>query len=484
MREIQHFTDFMNDTVNLDATRLDLLETSVEALKTIIKDSDWGPAVREFVPQGSWAHETIIRPVDDRPFDADLLVLVDPVDGWDARKYINELHRVFAGNKVYKDKLARFSHCVTINYADERKVDIAPCVIDRGGISRMEVCNRITNEFESSAPEKYTDWLIERNKWTGRNGLRKVTRLLKYLRDIKGTFSCKSVLLTTILGDRINASDADNKVVFADLPTALKTIVGRLDTWLSLHPTPPAVTNPVLVSEDLSGSWDDDRYANFKEKIQRYRKWIDDAYDEEDSEESLGKWQRVFSTKFARGAAITKAASVSDAAIDQFRSSMALMTVSGDLVSLFAQHGVKALPRGFDNLPHKQRPRWRIQGQPAFSVEISAALFDDRDGRRIRDIHRQNDPLPKRCWIKFHANYTTDGRSLVDGYAVHWRVTNTDREAHTANCLRGEIIPANSVYSHWESLRFRGVHMAEAFIVRKQDDVLVAYSNPFYVTIE
>jgi hypothetical protein len=484
MREIQHFTDFMKDTVNLDATRLGLLETSVEALKTIIKDSDWGPTVRKFVPQGSWAHQTIIKPVNERPFDADLLVFVDPVDGWDAGKYINELHRVFDENKVYKNKLDRFSHCVTINYVGERKVDIVPCVVDRGGVSRMEVCNRFKNEFEASEPEAYTDWLIERNKWTGRNGLRKVTRLLKYLRDIKGRFSCKSVLLTTLVGARIDAPDADNKVDFADVPTALKTIMGRLDDWLARHPSRPTITNPVLASEDLSDSWDDDRYTNFKECIQRYRAWIDDAYDEEDSEESLGKWRRVFGTKFARGAAITKAATVSDAATDQLRSSMALMTVSGDLVSLFAQHGVKALPRGFDNLPHKQRPRWRTLKHPAFAVAISAALFDDRNGRRIRDINRQSDPLPKRYWIEFRANYTTAGQSLVHGYSVHWRVTNTDREAHTADCLRGEIIPANSTYSHWEYLRYRGVHMVEAFIVLKQDDVLVAYSKPFYVTIE
>jgi hypothetical protein len=483
MREIQHFADFIKDTVNLDTTRLDLLEASVETLSAIIRNSDWEPTSQKFVPQGSWAHETIIKPVDGRAFDADLLVLVDPVDGWDAKKYIDELHRVFAGLKTYKDKLVRYSHCVTIAYAGERKVDIAPCVVDRGGVTRMEVCNRSANTFEGSEPEKYTDWLIERNKWTGRNGLRKITRLLKYLRDIKGRFSCKSALLTTLLGARIDASDADNKIDFADLPTALKTIVGRLDDWLDLHPTRPTLTNPVLSSEDLSGSWDDDRYTNFKDQIHRYRTWIDDAYDEKDSEESLGKWRRVFGSKFARGVSIEKAATVSDAARDQLRNSKALSTVSGDLVSMFAQLGAVALPRGFDRLPHKQRPRWRALESQAFDVKISAALFTSQNGTRIRDLDRQNDPLPKHHWIEFRANYTTAGTPLLHGYDVHWRVTNTDREAHSADCLRGKFVAASSVYSHWEQLRFRGVHMVEVFFVRKQDNVLVAHSEPFYVTI-
>ena len=129
MREIQHFADFIKDTVNLDTTRLDLLEASVETLSAIIRNSDWEPTIQKFVPQGSWAHETIIKPVDGRAFDADLLVLVDPVDGWDAKKYIDELHRVFAGLKTYKDKLVRYSHCVTIAYAAISVLEANGCTV-------------------------------------------------------------------------------------------------------------------------------------------------------------------------------------------------------------------------------------------------------------------------------------------------------------------------------------------------------------------
>ncbi|WP_349509783.1 SMODS domain-containing nucleotidyltransferase [Bradyrhizobium japonicum] len=60
------------------------LEASIPALRSFVRDSDWKPKVRSFVEQGSWAHQTIIRPVDGGEFDADLLVMVDPVDGWTA----------------------------------------------------------------------------------------------------------------------------------------------------------------------------------------------------------------------------------------------------------------------------------------------------------------------------------------------------------------------------------------------------------------
>jgi hypothetical protein len=83
------------------------------------------------MPQGSWAHKTIIKPVDLGEFDADLIVFVAPVDGWSASKYIEELYTVFRENGTYKEKVRRFSHCVTITYADDRKIDVAPCVVSR-----------------------------------------------------------------------------------------------------------------------------------------------------------------------------------------------------------------------------------------------------------------------------------------------------------------------------------------------------------------
>ena len=96
---------------------------------------------------------------------------------------------------------------MTIEYAGERRIDVAPCVVGRAWAGSQEVCNYTTNEFERSAPDSYTTWIRERNAWTGGHALRKVTRLLKFLRDIKTTFTCPSFLFTTLLGDRITSID-------------------------------------------------------------------------------------------------------------------------------------------------------------------------------------------------------------------------------------------------------------------------------------
>ena len=157
MKLTNHFDAFLSDVVNLNETRLTQLDTSVDAVRTVIKSSGWTGNPISFATQGSWAHKTIIRPVEGKAFDADLIAFVKPVEGWGPRDYLTTLKSVFAGHGTYEDKVKRYSHCVTIEYAGERRIDIAPCVVNRSGITRNEVCNFGTDAFQASEPTLYTN---------------------------------------------------------------------------------------------------------------------------------------------------------------------------------------------------------------------------------------------------------------------------------------------------------------------------------------
>ena len=272
----------------------------------------WAPRIISFAPQGSWAHQTIIKPQSGQPFDADLLVLVEAKAGWTPKDYVNVLATQLGNLPAYDGKVRRFSHCATIEYAGERKIDVAPCVVNRLYAGQYEVCNRVTDQFEASAPLTYTEWVKDKNGVAGGNDLTKVTRLLKYMRDIKGNFTCPSFLLTTLIGLQVYESDRGS-AQFADLTTTLKTLVGRLDDWLQARPTVPVVQNPKLAQEDQASGWGQTQYANFRDKVNLYRGWIDDAYAEADLDESIGKWQRVFGDNFAAGEAKRAAEQVSEA---------------------------------------------------------------------------------------------------------------------------------------------------------------------------
>ena len=65
--------------------------------------------------------------------------------------------------------------------------------------------------------------------------------------------TCSAVLLTTLLGHCISSSDEDSAEL-ADTPTALRTVLGRLDDLLQTYPTKPAVNNPFLSTEDFAES--------------------------------------------------------------------------------------------------------------------------------------------------------------------------------------------------------------------------------------
>jgi hypothetical protein len=480
MKLLNQFNDFLSDVVNLNSTRVTLLENSVTAIQNLINNSDWEPEIIEFKPQGSWAHKTIIKPLSGNPFDADILVFVKPVDEWEAKDYLNELYDVFRSNETYKNIVRRYSHCVTIEYAGERKIDVAPCIKARVFNNVIEVCNRDTNEFETSKPLEYTDWLIDKNAITGNNNFRKATRLLKYLRDIKTTFTCPSFLLTTLLGMQVYASDR-NSNTFSDVPTTLKVLINRFDDWLQFNASIPTVRNPVLYQEIQSDCWDETKYSNFRLQINKYRKWIDEAYDEEDKEESIGKWQRVFGDEFAKQEAVAKARDVSESAVALYRDTTIIEGVS-DLVGLVKKIGSLALPSWFSRLPHMQRPKWQVSRTLTLKVNVQANLYSNKNSQSIQQALSLQ-PLISGYWIKFEARNSMNV-PFPDSYKVEWRITNTDKAAENAGALRGDFYHSDIGNSRWEQLSYRGVHLVEAFLISKAEQMLIGKSDPFYVVIE
>jgi Second Messenger Oligonucleotide or Dinucleotide Synthetase domain/Adenylyl/Guanylyl and SMODS C-terminal sensor domain len=477
MKLVEQFKTFLSGEVNLNDTRVSQLGASVEAIQNAIKASSWGPKILDFDAHGSWAHGTIIKPLTGGEFDADLLVIVEPVQGWEAKDYINKLGAFFDSHSTYKDKVHRYSHCVTIEYAGERRIDIAPCVKGRLWSNTYEVCNRITNEFDATAALDYTDWVVGRNGVAGGNDLKKVTRLLKYMRAIKTNFTCPSFLFTTLVGMHIYDSDKGT-AAFADTPTCLKTVMDRLDDYLQAHPTVPVIRNPVLWSDVQSRVWDQTQYGNFRDKINLYRTWIDEALAEDDRDESIGKWQRVFGDSFAaaeakESARLSESVSTSDALVvaGQFK----------DLVQRVIERGHAALPDRITRLPYVRRPKWRTASR-SYRVNVSAELLTEKKGMRLSVVTTLQ-PLPKDRSIRFTAS-NAFGVPFDSSFKVQWRVTNTDRAAYDANTLRGDFYASDSGFFREEDLAYRGVHFVEAFLIGKSDNRLYGKSEPFYVVVK
>lgn len=77
MKLISYFDEFMKKTVNINDSRLRDLTDRVNTLYGVLSnDEDIGNMINGKKPQGSWAHRTIIKPIEGNEFDADFMLVV------------------------------------------------------------------------------------------------------------------------------------------------------------------------------------------------------------------------------------------------------------------------------------------------------------------------------------------------------------------------------------------------------------------------
>ena len=472
MKHVRLFDDFLRDVVDLNTTRIATLEERVAAVQRFLRDAGYRAPIKRFSPQGSWAQGTIIRPPRDRnEFDADLVMFVDDVEDWEPKEYVNALYRTFSATNRYADKIAHRSRCVRIDYAGDFHLDVVPC-IEREGTweTTCWVLNRDTNEEERAAPEAYAAWLRERNAIVGKNMLRKVIRLAKYQRDIKTNFSVKSILLTTLFGEQVTDWDARDRSPFMDVSTSLRTLFGRLDNWLRIRPLMPSVPNSVLPSEDLNRHWDQRQYTNFRAMIHKYRGWIDEAYVEENRDESVRKWRRVFGDEFGRTAKVLRETAAT--------APSGRLAVRADLVPAVTSGRIDL--SGIPVWSHVQRPPWRRHGGgDGFSI-----VGWVHKSRHEAALHRLDSlrPLPKGRHLRFEASYQY---GIPATFCIAWQVVNSGREADESGDLRGNFgygDPGSVI--RWERTAYRGVHWVEAFLVNRRTNECMARSGRLFVPVE
>ena len=291
-KRTRDFEIFMSNRVNLNNARYERLRTGARAVSEYLSQNLRGFQKTEL--QGSFALRTIIRPTNGREYDLDMLVFMDLAHSKTPKACIEEVHRTMRANRTYADKVKMRKRCVEINYAGDFHMDIVPCVERRGG---LYICNRPTNKFEITDGTGFRDWFNGKNAVTHGN-LKRVARLLKYLRDHKRTFTAPSVLLMTLIGNTIR--DNEDGSQFRTLPDALKAVTNRVNRFLQANRNMPRISNPALPREYFSRDWDPDKYRRFRNMFNSYANRINAAFDESDHARSLTAWRNLFGDDFGK----------------------------------------------------------------------------------------------------------------------------------------------------------------------------------------
>ena len=114
MQHIEEFNRFLAEEVSLNTARRRDLNRRTTAVTTFLSQNLDGYQSNE--RQGSYALDTVIRPVRGGEFDADILLFMKHVRGKRAPDYIDELYACLHGNPDLADKLRKKTRCVTVKY--------------------------------------------------------------------------------------------------------------------------------------------------------------------------------------------------------------------------------------------------------------------------------------------------------------------------------------------------------------------------------
>jgi hypothetical protein len=324
MKHTDYFKNFLDNTVNLPQWQIDLLSKRVDSVYAFLKnDVDLGPLIKKKIPQGSWPQRTIIRPVNGNAFDGDFMIQMveDPDWAGDLKKYGDAIYNVLHKTSPYKDMPhGRKCRCVYLNYAENAMhVDIVPFVVRSDG--SQWIINRDDNVWERTDTDGFTAWMKDKDA-IAKKRLREVIRIMKFLRDHKNSWTgTKSILLTTLLGQRVEAwRTIGDPGYYGDLPTALLHIVSDLDEWLQQRPFKPSIADPSGSGTTFDHRWTKETYAHFRKRIHAHAAEIKAAYDEEDFDKSVKKWQDLFGDGFKapKGSSSSASAAVAGAVSTKF----------------------------------------------------------------------------------------------------------------------------------------------------------------------
>ena len=92
MKHIDDFNEFLASHVNINQSRLDDLNDHVAAVTTHL--SRHLPSYIKVERQGSYALRTIIKPVGNREYDADILLFMQHQPGKAPSDYLDEVYRL------------------------------------------------------------------------------------------------------------------------------------------------------------------------------------------------------------------------------------------------------------------------------------------------------------------------------------------------------------------------------------------------------
>lgn len=436
---IREFNAFLKDHVNLNSTRVDRLRSRVTSLDNYLSDAPELADLLEdsLIPQGSFAHKTIIRPASGNDFDADVLLPMVEQPNWEPKKYTSELKKTLDASPRYAEKTVLGKRCVTIEYANDFHIDVVPFVERADGLTY--ITHRTRNEFLRQDPVAFTEWIEEGARATNGHLIRAV-RLVKYLRD-RSSIEVPSVVLAALLTEQVHSfAGVDD---YGSVSSTLLSLLESLNDYIGPMNSRPWVDD--RIGQNLADRLTESGFSNLQSQVNTWARKARLAYDA-DAPTSVEEWKKLFGDDFA-GARKAESALIAKAASLDIRTYEKLEAP-----------GEQRLDRDL-GVPIRIDPSMRMRVIGRFAPRANG-------GGRFRPMaaHGNHVPLGRRL------RFTIEQCTVEPPYDVYWKVRNAGLEAANRDLFRGEIRKEGD--SIEESSDFAGDHWVQAWIVK--DGVAIA----------
>lgn len=301
MEQVTYFNNFLAYEVNLPQYKLDFLDERVGRIFKVLEEADLGTQVLGMKKQGSWAQRTIINPKEGEEFDADFMLELEEQGAWSPSDYqaqVLDALNNYCDAQQMKTMPEAKNRCVCVTYANYMHVDVVPYVNKASG--GEFIVNTDTDNWEKTDPDGFTKWMQDKDD-ISKGNMRRVLRILKYLRDHRGYYEdTKSIILTTIVGGVVSLERRrSHPGCYDNIPKALYRITSDLSDWVRDARERPEIADPSpRVDSTFTHRWPQWQYEKFRRDIQDVAKLVKKAIDCSPWSDSTDKWRELLGDDF------------------------------------------------------------------------------------------------------------------------------------------------------------------------------------------
>jgi len=298
MKNLDKYLHLIGEQIQITPEKYEELNKNYQALAEYIENNHKLSDSKDIsiYQQGSFAIDTVVKPLKGDEFDVDMVVEFDMKKEMGAIAFYNELYKTFEQGR-YSPIVEKYRNNIRINYKNNYHFDIMPSIPVSPKSESLNAPDLKKEDWVIRSPKLFAKWFLERAKqisvhnrnlniiikagkfivhdadvsplakptsYENKAPLNRVVQLFKRARDVyfysEEDFIPQSVVITTLVGSYYSGEYSIAQA-FINISIKLKQLVENNIFF--------DVLNPVCSVENFTEKWkiERDYYDNFKKFI-------------------------------------------------------------------------------------------------------------------------------------------------------------------------------------------------------------------------